>query len=100
MCCGRKRSTLRSASPSASSPPLRQSAAGAFRLPGTPQQGASSAAMSHSGVPLRYSRNTPVRVRGPITGRQYEFTASAPVQAVDPKDATALLRSAFFRRQD
>jgi hypothetical protein len=50
-------------------------------------------------VPLRYARNTPIRVRGPVTGRQYDFTASAPVQAVDPKDAVALLRSAFFRQQ-
>ncbi len=77
---------------------MRQNTVGTFRLPGTPQQSHTSAAIPQSGVPLRYTQNSPIRVQGPITGRQYEFSASAPVQAVDPKDATALLRTQFFRR--
>lgn len=57
-----------------------------------------SAGMPNSAVRLRYSLNSPIRVRGPATGRQYEFSAAYPVRAVDPKDATRLLRMPFFLR--
>jgi hypothetical protein len=36
-------------------------------------------------------------VRGSLTGRVYEFSAAAPTQAVDRRDAAALLASRFFR---
>ena len=51
----------------------------------------------HVAVSLRYLENSPIRVRGPVTGRQYGFSGSRPVQAVDPRDASALLRTPFFR---
>jgi hypothetical protein len=98
MCCGQKRSELRSAPLTATTPPLGQNTSNIFRLPGTPQQSLASAQLPHSTVPLRYSQNSPIRVRGPVTGRQYVFSAATPVQGVDPKDATTLLRTPFFRR--
>lgn len=49
-------------------------------------------------IPIRYLQTSPIRVKGPITGRNYEFSARHPVQLVDNHDATALLRTGFFRR--
>ncbi len=48
-------------------------------------------------VSLRYLENSPISVWGPVTRRRYDFSASRPVQAVDPRDASALLRTRFFR---
>ena len=45
---------------------------------------------------LRYTETSPILVRGPVSGRQYEFSGSKPVQVVDPRDAAALLRTGFF----
>ena len=39
-----------------------------------------------------------MRVRGPVTGRHYDFSASRPIQAVDPSDAVPLLRTRFFQQ--
>jgi hypothetical protein len=36
-------------------------------------------------------------VQGPTTGRRYAFSGGSPVQAVDARDAAALLRSGLFR---
>jgi hypothetical protein len=36
-------------------------------------------------------------VQGPATGRRYAFSGGSPVQAVDARDAAALLRSGLFR---
>lgn len=55
--------------------------------------------MPPSAVSVRYMQSSPIRVRGPATGRQYQFSAGAPVQAIDPKDAPALLRTSFFRQR-
>lgn len=49
-------------------------------------------------VSVRYTESSPVRVLGPITGRQYEFSGSHPVQPVHPGDAASLLSTRFFRR--
>ena len=62
--------------------------------PSTPGAVAAQAP-SHGSVRLRYLENSPVRVRGPVTGRHYDFSASGPVQAVDPRDAVPLLRTRF-----
>ena len=99
MCCGNKRTALRSTSLTGTTPSTRQATPGNFRLPGTPQQSSGLPGMPRSVVALRYMQSSPIRVRGPITGRQYEFSATAPVQAVDPKDAPALLRTPFFRQR-
>jgi hypothetical protein len=52
----------------------------------------------HSSVSVRYLENSPIRVRGLISGMSYEFSASRPVQAVDARDASSLLNTRFFRR--
>lgn len=51
-----------------------------------------------SSVSLRYLERSPILVRGPITGRHYQFSAAQPVQPVDSRDADALVRTRFFRR--
>jgi hypothetical protein len=53
---------------------------------------------SHSSVSIRYLENSPIRVRGPVSGIGYEFSGSRPVQAVDARDASSLLNTRFFRR--
>lgn len=80
-------------------------------MPGSPSNGGpmrgpaplSAAAQApasspYGSVKLRYLENSPVRVRGPVTGRHYDFSASHPVQAVDPRDAAPLLRTRFFQQ--
>jgi hypothetical protein len=49
-------------------------------------------------VPLRYLESSPILVRGPVTGRQYQFSATYPQQLVDVRDAEGLVRTRFFRR--
>jgi hypothetical protein len=53
---------------------------------------------SSSSMTVRYVEKSPVLVRGPATGRQYEFSGAHPTQNVDSRDAEALLRTRFFRR--
>ena len=96
MCCGKKRSAQRDAEMQAtvagSSPYVPQNP-----RPSALQQ-AATIRPSPPSLNLRYSENSAIRVRGPITGRQYEFSGSHPVQAVDTRDAFALLRSRLFRQ--
>ena len=51
-----------------------------------------------SSVGLRYLEKSPIRVRGPVTGRQYEFSAVNSVRSVDARDAGSLLSTRFFAR--
>ncbi len=46
---------------------------------------------------LRYSGQASLHVLGTATGRLYQFSPVQPVQAVDPRDAQALLASRNFR---
>jgi hypothetical protein len=46
---------------------------------------------------VRYLRTPAIVVQGSATGRRYGFSAGSPVQAVEVRDAAALLRSGFFR---
>ena len=39
-----------------------------------------------------------MNVRGPATGRLYQFSKLQPMQAVDARDAAAILRTRLFRR--
>jgi hypothetical protein len=116
MCCGQKRSALRSIPSSgktavpaklpihrqqASRPstgladreflfPVNLSAARRERpLAEAPQ-------MPLTPVSLRYVRTAPMRVQGEGTGRQYEFSGSRPAQAVDPRDLASLLSLGYF----
>jgi hypothetical protein len=47
---------------------------------------------------VRYLENSPIRVRGPVSGTYYEFSGSRPVQLVTARDASSLLNTRFFRR--
>jgi hypothetical protein len=49
-------------------------------------------------IALRYLAGSPLRLRGAVTARAYEFSAEQPVQAVAAPDALALLASRMFRR--
>lgn len=49
-------------------------------------------------VGLRYLEKSPIRVRGPATGKEYDFSAANPVRAVDRRDAESLLRTRFFAK--
>jgi hypothetical protein len=46
---------------------------------------------------LHYEGQPLVNVRGPITGRAYEFSGLRPVQPVDTRDARFLLASPLFK---
>jgi hypothetical protein len=51
---------------------------------------------TRSSIALRYTETSPIVVKGPTTGRHYQFSGSSPVQAVDARDVAALLRTKFF----
>jgi len=57
-----------------------------------------SAPSAYFAVTLHYLENSPIRVSGTVTGRQYAFSGAQPDQSVDARDAKALLRTPFFRR--
>ncbi len=76
-------------------PPVRQNV---LNIPLAPQQTVAPAQPPSFSVSLHYLENSPIRVRGPVTGRQYDFSGSHSVQAVDSQDAQALLRTRFFRQ--
>lgn len=78
-CCGRKRSS---------------SAGVASTVLHTPALGPPSL----RDVVLRYREHTRVVVRGPVTGRAYEFSAQQPTRAVESRDAAWLLRTQRFVR--
>lgn len=83
MCCGKKRTTIRMATPAA--------------------RGISSPATTVASTPaprtaIRFTENSSVKVKGPATGREYVFSPANPVQNVDPRDARFLVRSRFFRQ--
>ena len=47
---------------------------------------------------VRYLEHPSIVVRGPASGRQYAFSGTNPVLSVDARDASAFLRTRFFRR--
>ncbi len=47
-------------------------------------------------VYLQYGAQAAIRVRGLATGRVYEFSSTQRVQAVDERDAAALLQTRLF----
>jgi hypothetical protein len=99
MCCGNKRLALRSKTPlthSIASPgaqtALREETPAAGAPSPISKRGPSGWAM------LRYKEGSAVRVRGPVTGRRYEFSILEPMQSVDPRDAAPLTHSGMFLR--
>lgn len=89
-CCGKTRSTFIGQRPVARSAPSSP-AANRPRVP--------VAAPAPGGlVALRSVAAGGMVVRGPVTGRQYTFSAAAQVQMVEARDAAALLRTSWFRQ--
>ena len=96
-CCGQGRAALRAASAPdandgyapapAAPPPAFAGEPAAADPPGAPP-----------GVRVRYTERARVRVRGPVSGRDYVFSGEAPVGAVDARDAERLLGTGYFRR--
>ena len=48
-------------------------------------------------VRIAFTPQASVLIRGPATGRHYQFNPGAQTQAVDPRDAASLLKSGYFR---
>ena len=99
-CCGQKRALRGNPSPVALTPISIDSRAVPASPPaasvGDPQTVMRASAPST--VAIHYLEQSPILVRGPATGRPYEFTAARPIQSVDARDAEPLLRTRFFRR--
>jgi len=103
MCCGQKRTTmtqenvkqttLRSNSIATSAPAAARPVKDLTHRASVAQTPA-----GWSSVGLRYLEKSPIRVRGPATGRQYEFSAVNSVQSVDARDAESLLNTRFFAK--
>jgi len=55
-------------------------------------------ASGHGVIHLRYTESSPILVRGPVTGKSYQFSAAQPLLPVDTRDAPALCETRFFRR--
>lgn len=96
-CCGQKRAALRSA-PTPVTTPAGTQPSPSRPLANVGQRTSASTESISSSVTLRYLESSPILVRGPATGRQYQFSGTRPVQPVDARDAEALLRTRFFRR--
>jgi hypothetical protein len=47
---------------------------------------------------LRFVQGRSIVVRGPLTGRRYEFDGRSYTQGIDPRDVTALLKSGHFEK--
>lgn len=89
MCCGSRRAAWRAAS-------ARPVAAAPGGAPVETAAPVGAATPRPAGMKLRYGGTGAVRLRGPITGRAYEFSAVQPVQAVDFRDAAILARTSMF----
>jgi hypothetical protein len=107
MCCGSKRSALRNSGPLVRTPttvvPVSQSAYPKNRAQIVPAENsaapaAAAAPRSFTYVILQYTGSSAIRVRGPVTGREYGFSEAEHDCAVDPRDAAVLTRSRLFRR--
>jgi hypothetical protein len=92
-CCGQARAAY---TPAFEPPrPVRQDVLPADANGATP---AADGAPLAGTVRLQFTRQSGVRVRGPVSGASYAFSGDAAVQAVDARDADALLRTGYFRR--
>lgn len=119
MCCGQKRSQMQNSLPPRRTPsppqygfadrqgvqtqaslPARRTIAPHARI-NVVNQGVQLTGLAGSTLPsviVRYLDTAPVQVRGPVTGRSYEFSGSRAVQSVDARDASSLLQTSSFRR--
>jgi hypothetical protein len=100
MCCGQKRSLLSNPVARSQPRPVSPTASASPRAPNSSGRPTTPAPISPSSgdITLRYLKTAPVRVRGLITGRSYEFTAPQLVANIDPRDVPGLLSTGLFRR--
>ncbi len=102
MCCGQKRADLRRNSVPGTAPAVPQNVSGGSRTqPGriqTPDNQSINRQTGSPSISIRYVETSRIRVRGPFTGLQYDFSGAHSVQAVDARDAESLLSTRFFRR--
>lgn len=66
--------------------------------PGGETPGMVAGAAGWSSLRVRYVEQSPIRVRGPHSGKDYRFSGSDPVRLVDARDAESLLRTRFFAK--
>ena len=124
MCCGQKRTELRNSQAQRATPRVPQYGAASNRAyalrtqssapPASPAasphdlpqaqtgsvqpQAVATTLTPHASISVRYLDDSPIRVRGLVSGTSYEFSSSSPVQPVDARDASSLLSTRFFRR--
>lgn len=104
-CCGQRRDQMRMQSSGAMVSPFNSAEPTERRSspPEPPGRGSmwSSSALASLGkgaVALRYRERARVQVRGPVTGRNYEFSSNQSAVVVDARDVEALLRTRHFTR--
>ena|SRR6516225_7961128 len=90
MCCGSRRAAWRAASSSTLAPRSAQAPETTRAAPADFSPSAPGITMTR----LRYADSALIRLRGPVTGRAYDFSGAAPVQEVDFRDAAIFVRSA------
>jgi hypothetical protein len=66
--------------------------------PARSQQTSANNGAGGTAITLLYSQSSHMHVRGPISGKTYQFSGAQPLQTVDPRDVTALLETGLFRR--
>ena len=95
-CCGQRRiqATDTYTKPSSIRPSVVQPAAPTDTTVPVPQ---GQHRYSQASVAILYLENSTVLVHGSATGREYRFSSVEPVQAVDARDAAALIRTRFFK---
>nr|WP_315239925.1 hypothetical protein [uncultured Albidiferax sp.] len=99
-CCGQKREALAThRPPSLPTPAPIPDRFTSFAKPPAPAAAATptNAPVGLGSLGLRYLARSAVQVRGPSTGKIYQFSATQPVQRVARADSEALLRSGHFR---
>jgi hypothetical protein len=48
-------------------------------------------------VNIRFRQSSAILVRGPVTGRHYQFDGSVNTRLVDARDAAALVKTGYFQ---
>ena len=48
-------------------------------------------------VNIRFRQSSAIMVRGPVTGKHYQFNGSANALRVDARDAAALIKTGYFQ---
>jgi hypothetical protein len=97
-CCGQKRAALaRLPTRSSRREPAKESSQKPTDGPQAADGRSSSFSWQDYSVAVRYTEASTVLVRGAITGRLYRFSSASPVQVLDARDATVILRAGIFR---